>query len=110
MSGTATEESASNGLVDLHLDGAFNGGLRGELKLVLEGFPLGDDGVNMTASGVSFAAAGTSVFQGRIVGLNGDQVTARVSDASGRTLLLSLVVRLSQSLSALTGTLHGSTL
>jgi len=109
LSGIATESSGSNGLVDVHLDGALRGGVRGEVKLVLEGFPMDDGGVSMTASGVSFAATGTSVYQGQIVQLQGQQVTARVSDGAGHTLLLSLDLQLSQGSDALSGTLHGTT-
>ncbi len=108
LNGTATESNGSNGLVDVHLDGALRGRLRGEVKVVLEGFSTGDGGVSMTASGVAFAAAGTAVYRGQIVDLQGEQVTARVSDGSGQTLLLSLHLQLSQGSDAMTGTLHGS--
>jgi methionine sulfoxide reductase heme-binding subunit len=108
LKGTATEGTDANGLVDVHLDGALRGGLRGELKLVLQGVPLDDGGVSMTASGVSFAAAGTSLYQGQIVGLQGNLVTARVSDGSGHTLELSLVLQLARGSNALSGTLRGS--
>jgi hypothetical protein len=78
------------------------------LRLVLQGFPLDDGGVSMTSSGVSFADAGTQVFQGRILGLNGNQVVARLADPSGRSLDLTLVVAVSPSSGALSGTVHGS--
>jgi hypothetical protein len=107
LRGTANERAAANGLVDVHLDGTLRGSVRGELKLVLEGTPMDDGGVSLTASGVAFAATGTSVYQGRIVGLQGDQVTARVSDGAGHTLLLSLVLQISQGSNALSGTVHG---
>ena len=63
----------------------------------------------MTASGVAFAAAGSPVYEGQIVALNGTRMTVRVADSAGQVLLLSLVLQLSPSSSALSGTVHGST-
>ena len=75
---------------------------------MLQGIPLEEGGVNMTGSGVSFAAAGTQVYRGSIVGLNGNQVVARVADPSGQTLQLALVVSVNPSSGVLTGTVNGS--
>jgi hypothetical protein len=106
LAGTVTQADAGNGLVDVHLDGSLRGGLAGKLRLVLQGFPLDDGGVSMTASGVSFAAAGTNVYTGSIVGLNGNVVDARVADPSGNSIDLALVVSVDQS-GAMTGTVYG---
>jgi DMSO/TMAO reductase YedYZ heme-binding membrane subunit len=108
LTGTVTQSAASNGLVDVHLDGSLRGRVKGTLRLTLEGVPLDEGGVSMTSSGVAFAAAGTQVFQGRIVGLNGNQVAARLSDPSGRSLALTLVVAVNPSSGALSGTVHGA--
>jgi Ferric reductase like transmembrane component len=108
LSGTVTETGGSDGVVDVHLDGALRGGLRGEVKVVLEGFATRDGGVSMTASGVAFAAAGTSVYQGQVVEVQGERLTARVDDGSGHALLLALDLQLSQGSDTLAGTLHGS--
>ena len=106
--GTVTQTAGSDGTVDVHLDGSVRGRVTGRLRLVLQGFPLDEGGVSMTASGVAFAAAGTQVYQGRIVGLNGNQVAARLADSSGHDLELTLVVAVDPSSGALTGTVHGS--
>jgi DMSO/TMAO reductase YedYZ heme-binding membrane subunit len=108
LAGTVTQTAGSNGQVDVHLDGSLRGTLKGTLRLTLQGFPLDDGGVSMTSSGVAFAAAGTQIFQGRIVGLNGNQLAARLSDPSGRSLALTLVVAVNPSSGALSGTVHGS--
>ena len=108
LAGTVAEGRDANGLIDVRLDGRLQGGIGGQLKLVLQGVPLDDGGVSMTASGVDFAARGTGLYQGQIVALNGNRLTARVSDAAGHTLTLALIVQLSHSSSALSGALHGS--
>ncbi len=87
---------------------ALTGGLRGRLRFVLEGIPLQGGGVSMTASGVSFAARGSSLYQGRIVGLSGNQVSARLVDAGGHIVDLSVLLNVSESSNALTGAVHGS--
>ena len=108
LAGTVAEGQDANGLIDVHLDSTLRGRIRGQLKLVLQGVPLDDGGVSMTASGVDFAAPGTPLYQGQIVALDGNRVTARVADGAGHTLTLALVLQLSQSSNALSGTLHGS--
>jgi DMSO/TMAO reductase YedYZ heme-binding membrane subunit len=108
LAGTVSQTADANGLVDVHLDGTLRGRLAGRLRLVLQGIPLEEGGVNMTGSGVSFAAAGTQVYRGSIVGLNGNQVVARVADPSGQTLQLALVVSVNPSSGVLTGTVNGS--
>jgi hypothetical protein len=107
LDGTVTESQAADGLVDVHLDGAVAGGLHGRVRVVLRGFALDGGGVSMTASGVAFAARGSALYQGAIVGLDGTQVAARLSDGSGHTLDLSLDLQLSRSSDALTGTVRG---
>jgi DMSO/TMAO reductase YedYZ heme-binding membrane subunit len=109
LAGTVTQADAGNGLVDIHLDSSLRGSMAGKLRLVLQGLPLDDGGVSMTSSGVSFAAAGTQVYTGRIVGLNGNVVDARVADPSGNTVELALVVSVDQS-GAMTGTIRGTAL
>jgi Ferric reductase like transmembrane component len=108
LAGTLSETQAANGRVDLHVDGSLTGGLRGRLRFVLEGIPLQGGGVSMTASGVSFAARGSLLYQGRIVGLSGNQVSARLVDAKGHVVDLSLLLSVSESSNSLTGAVHGS--
>jgi hypothetical protein len=107
LTGTATQTRSADGSLDVHLDGDLTQGLRGRLRIDLRGVPLADGGVSMTASGVAFAAAGSSVYEGQIVALSGNQVRARVSDGAGHSLDLSVVVELSQNTNAMTGTVRG---
>ena len=102
-------ESASDaqGLVTLHIDTAVSGGLQGTLRLALRGFPTANGGVTMTSSGVAFAAKGTPVFEGSIVGLNGTHVDAEVSNGSGGTYQLALTLNVDSATNAVTGIVHG---
>ena len=110
LSGNLTESQAdSNGLVDVHVESRIAGSLRGRLRLVLQGIPLDGGGVSMTASGVAFAALGsTSVYQGEIIALDGNRIGARVSDGSGKTLDLSIVLDVEPGSRSVSGTLQGS--
>jgi len=108
LAGTVTQTAGANGLVDVHLDGTLRGSVKGRLRLVLQGFALDQGGVSMTASGVAFAAAGTGVYQGHIVGLDGNQVKARVVDSAGESVDLTLAVTIDPASGAMTGTVQGS--
>jgi ferric reductase like protein len=108
LRGVVSQSSAGDGLVDVHLDSSLAGAIDGSLRVVLEGVPLDDGGVSMTASGVAFAARGTQVFEGRITALQGTRVEARVRDGSGRTLDLVLELRLTPASAAFAGTVRGS--
>jgi hypothetical protein len=109
LTGSVSENQTSNGLVDVRLDSQVAGRVHGSLRVVLEGIPLDGGGVSMTASGVAFASAGTQVFEGHIVALEGSRVSAEVTDATGKKLRLAMVFRLSSNSDRLTGTLHGVT-
>ena len=109
LSGHVSEQRDGAGLVEIHLAGGLAGGLRGVLRLDLEGVPVDDGGVSMTASGVAFAAAGSPVYEGQIVALDGTRLTARVADSAGQALLLSLVLHLSAGTNAFSGSVRGST-
>ncbi len=108
LAGQVSETRAGNGLIDVHVDGNITGGLQGRLRFVLEGIPLEGGGVSMTASGVAFAARGSSLFKGRIVGLAGNRVSARLVDGAGHVADLSVLLDVSQTSNALTGTVRGS--
>lgn len=102
----ASQSSDEN--VDIRIDGNLGGGVRGRLKLVLAGVPLDEGGVSMTASGVAVGLAGSpSVYEGRIVGLDGSRIAARVSDGT-RTLDLQIVLQLQQGRSDVTGVVSGA--
>jgi hypothetical protein len=78
------------------------------LRLVLEGFPLEGGGVSMTASGVAFAVAGSpSVYEGRIDGLDGSRISAKVSSGSN-TIDLQIGLQLRPGRSHVTGVIQGT--
>ena len=93
FAGTVSESPATNGLVDVRIDGTLRGGTRGRLRLALQGVPLDDGGVSMTSSGVAFATAGSPVYEGHIVGLEGTRVVADVSSGQS-TIALRLSLHL----------------
>ncbi len=107
LTGELTESASdANGLVTLHIDSVVRGGLQGTLRLALRGFPTDGGGVTMTSSGVAFAAKGTPVFEGRIVGLDGTNVNAEVTSNSG-TYRLALTLNVDSTTNAITGTVQG---
>jgi hypothetical protein len=108
LTGTMTQTQASGGaIVNLALQ--VGGGAHGLLRVRLGGAPDAAGGVTMSGSQVDLIARGlTSVAQGRIVSLQGQQFVARVSDASGSVLSLSASLNIDQNTGAVTGTLSGS--
>ena len=108
--GTLTESSAdANGLVAVRIDSTLVGRVRGTLRLVLQGLPAGDGGVSMTANGVAFALRGSpDLYEGRIVGLEGSRITARVTTASGSGFDLRIALDLRPGQSRVTGVVDGT--
>jgi DMSO/TMAO reductase YedYZ heme-binding membrane subunit len=90
VSGTVSQHADSSGEVTVRLDLHLKDAPHGALRIDLHGIPSGN-GVSMTASGVSFVPATTAaVYEGRVIGLNGNAVAADVVDAAGDHLRLSL--------------------
>jgi sulfoxide reductase heme-binding subunit YedZ len=110
LSGRLTQSGPdADGLVGVRIDAAVGGRVRGKIRLVLRGSPTEGGGVSMTSSGVAFATSGASaVYEGSIVGLNGDQLTARVSAPTAGTVELQLSLRLNTDTGTVTGRVHGS--
>lgn len=108
LSGTLTQTSVAGGsIVNVALQ--FSGGAHGSLRIRLGGASTPGGGVSMTGSQVDFIARGlTSVAQGRIVSLQGQQIVARVSDASGTVIDLHANLQIDQNSGAVSGTLLGS--
>jgi hypothetical protein len=85
-----------------------SGGADGQLRIRIAGAPLGGGGLSMTGSQVVLAAAGLpSVYQGRILTLQGQQFTARVS-GSGSTLNLRANLNIDPQSNAVSGTVSAS--
>jgi sulfoxide reductase heme-binding subunit YedZ len=106
--GRLAESQSGNGLIDVRIDGTLSGDVRGQLRLVLQGVPLEGGGVSMTANGVAFAAAGSSsVYEGRIIGLDGTRITARVADGS-KTIDLQIALNLKANQTRVSGVVQGT--
>lgn len=103
----STSAPGSDGLVTVGLRARADGGAKGLLHVVLQGVPLEDGGVQMTASSVSFGPPGAPItYSGDIVSLVGSRVVASVQDAQGNLLHLTLRLRLDSSSSTLSGSLR----
>jgi methionine sulfoxide reductase heme-binding subunit len=107
FSGQLTAARASAQLVDIRIDGTLTSSVKGRLRLVLEGVPLEEGGVSMTASGVALGVAGSpSVYEGRITGLDGRLISARVSDGS-KTFDLRIALQLQRDRTQVSGLVSG---
>ena len=108
LAGTySTSAPGSDGLVTVGLRARAGGGAKGLLHVVMQGVPLENGGVQMTASSVSFGPPGAPrAYSGDIVSLAGSRVVASVQDAQGETLDLTLTLRLDSSSGSLSGSLR----
>jgi DMSO/TMAO reductase YedYZ heme-binding membrane subunit len=98
-----------SGLVTVSIDARLTGTVKGELKLALQGFPVDDGGVSMTASGVAFQGAGpTPLYEGSIVALDGSRVSARLASPSAGAIRLAMVFQIDPRSGAVTGSLEGA--
>jgi hypothetical protein len=103
------EESSrdANGRVLVNISGRTSGGSRGVLWIRLQGEPLEDGGVTMTASGASYGPSSTpDAYVGKIVGLQGTRILLSLNGSTNRlSLLLDLNV---DSSGVATGTVQGN--
>ncbi len=108
LSGSVSQTQAAAGLVTVHLALRLRGGPQGAARIDLQGVP-GDQGVAMTASGVSFVPQTTrQVFTGKVVGLAGTQVVADVRNGLGERLRLRFVLRIDAGGSTVSGLVRAS--
>jgi hypothetical protein len=102
------EESSrdANGRVLVNISGRTSGDSRGVLWIRLQGEPLEDGGVTMTASGASYGPSSTpDAYVGKIVGLQGTRILLSLNGSTNRlSLLLDLNV---DSSGVATGTVQG---
>jgi sulfoxide reductase heme-binding subunit YedZ len=83
LSGTVTQTQEPSGVV-IDLSMQVTGGLHGQLRMRLAGTPLEGGGLSMTGSQVDLLGDGHStVLNGRITALEGQQFLANVSDGAG---------------------------
>jgi hypothetical protein len=108
LAGTVRQKPAAGGaIVDLAL--RLSGGARGRLRVRLGGTPLDGGGLSMTGSQVDLVATGlSSVMQGQITSLQGQQFAARVTSASGSQLDLRGELRIDTQSGGVTGSLSAT--
>ena len=104
LDGTMQQTQAAGGaIVDLEM--RLSGGLTGQLRIRLGGQPEGG-GLSMTGSQVDLIASGVPVaFEGRVTGLDGDRVVARVQASLQTPMLLTANLQINNQ--TVTGTLQG---
>lgn len=108
LDGTVTQTPEPGGaVVDLAL--RVSGQVQGRLRVRLGGAPLEGGGLSMTGSQVDLTAAGlSSVLQGQIVSLQGQQFLARVANSAGTVLDLRAILNIDSQSGLVTGTLAAS--
>jgi DMSO/TMAO reductase YedYZ heme-binding membrane subunit len=90
-----TSQDAGTGTVLVSIRGSTRGGARGVLWVRLQGEPLGDGGVSMTASGASFGSrSNPNAYVGKIVALEGTQMTLALRSGTGRLIDLRVSLRI----------------
>ncbi len=88
LHGSIRQTRRADGLVSVVMRFSLSRSPRGKLRIDLRGTPI-ENGVSMTASGVTFVPATTrAVYYGSVTGLDGSIVAATVKDAAGDTLQL----------------------
>jgi Ferric reductase like transmembrane component len=98
----------SRGLIRIQISAMLSGEVRGRLRVTLWGTPSAEGGVALQASDVAFGAAGTTLpYVGSVVGLDGNQIDARLANSSGGRVELRMAVNVDQATSAVTGDLQG---
>lgn len=99
---------SSDGLIRIQISAMLHGEVRGRLRVTLWGTPSAEGGVALQASDVAFGAAGTTLpYVGSVVGLDGNQIEARVANSSGGRVALRMAVNVDQATGTVTGELQG---
>jgi hypothetical protein len=107
LRGRITERQTDGGLIVVSIDGAASGGFHGRLHVALRGFPLDGGGVQMTDGVVALLPGGASAWSsGTVTGLRGTRIESDVSSPDGRSVRLSIDLRIGSS-STFTGSLAG---
>lgn len=107
LRGRLEQSTLANGLVSVVITGRLVGGPAGAVRIDLRGAPL-QGGVTMSASGVSYAPAGTrTVYTGSVTSLAGSQIAASVATPSGARLRLAFGLSIDAGAGTVSGTVDG---
>jgi sulfoxide reductase heme-binding subunit YedZ len=109
LSGRISTTQGTDGLVTVHLSLRLRGGPRGAARIDLRGIPT-NEGVSMTASGVTFVPATTrAVYAGSVTALSGQTVVAEVTDSAGDRLRLGFSLNIDSTAQTISGVLQATT-
>lgn len=98
----------STGLVRVDIRTRTTGGVRGRLWVRLQGEPVGDGGVQMSASGVAFGpTTAPNLYLGKVTALDGTQLEVALRDSAGRRLALQVALNVEPASRRVTGSLSG---
>jgi len=106
LSGRFAQSSDNVGDIGVAFGAAVKGRVPAVLRLTLWGTAAGQ-GVAMSDSSVTFTPVGLGGYSGKVVGLQGSQVTADLTNASGAQLRLTIVLNLDAAAKTFTGSVHG---
>ena len=106
VTGRFARSSDEAGDIGIAFGAAVRGRVPAVLRLTLWGTAAGE-GVSMSDSSVTFSPVGFSGYSGKIVALQGNQLVADLTNASGAHLRLTIVLNLDGSTSTFTGSVHG---
>jgi methionine sulfoxide reductase heme-binding subunit len=108
LAGSLTQSQASGGAI-VNIALRVSGGAKGQLRVRLGGAQLAGGGLSLTGSQVDLLADGlSSVAQGRVVSLQGQQFVARVADGAGTVMDLRASLNIDSNTGAVTGVLDAS--
>jgi sulfoxide reductase heme-binding subunit YedZ len=98
---------SNTGLVRLDIRARTSGAVDGRLWIRLQGSPLDDGGVSMSASGAAFGRrSAPNAYVGTITALQGTQLILSLHDAQGKRLSLDVVLNVDQATRHVTGTVR----
>jgi methionine sulfoxide reductase heme-binding subunit len=104
LSGSVQQTAVDQGAI-VQLAMRLSGGASGRLRVRIGGQPVGGGGLSMTGSQVDLVT-GSSLFQGQITALQGQQFTARVQSAQGSKLRLDVDLQIDQAGKTVSGSLQ----
>jgi DMSO/TMAO reductase YedYZ heme-binding membrane subunit len=109
LSGSLHQRAAQGGsLVLVDIRSTLHGGASGSLEVQIEGQPLGNGGVSMSASQVDLGPTGDPTqYHGRVSALRGTRVLANASDGH-TTLQLRVDLSIDQATGRVTGTVDAA--
>ena len=97
----------ANGRVLVNISGTTSGGNSGVLWIRLQGEPIDDGGVSMTASGASYGpVSAPDAYVGKIVALQGTRISLSLNGQASK-LSLTVDLQVDSASGTVTGTVHG---